>query len=109
MIKARIAMPETATTGQQIEIKTLVSHPMESGFRLDASGSVIPRNLIEVFEVRYLGAIVFAAKFGPGIAANPFLSFFIEAKGSGDVEFVWREQSGEVTRLTRPIHVVAED
>ena len=106
MIRARIAMPESALKGESIEIKTLVSHPMESGFRFDNNGEAIPRNIIEKFEVFYLGEAAFTTHFGPGIAANPFLSFFLTVQESGEVEFVWTEQSGEITKLTRNLQVV---
>lgn len=105
MIKARIAVPKSASQGETIEIKTLVSHPMESGFRLDHSGEVIPRNIIERFELSYLGKLRFTTKFGPGIAANPYLSFMLEVTESGIIEFAWYEQNGDVTRESREIVV----
>ena len=103
MIRARIAMPETASAGESIEVKTLVSHPMESGFRFDNSGEAIPRNIISKFEVIYMGEVAFSVKFGPGIAANPFLGFYLTLENSGLVEFVWTEQDGEVTRMSRDV------
>ncbi len=106
MIKARISIPNQIRLNDTIEIKTLVSHPMESGFRLNHNGDVIPRNLIEKFEVLYEGRLVFGARFGPGIAANPFLSFSLVATEAGPIEFVWYEQNGDVTRLTRQIELV---
>ncbi len=102
MLKARIAIPP-AVSGETIEIKTLVSHPMESGFRLDHGGEVIPRDIIERFEVTYLGEQVFLASFGPGIAANPYLSFSLQVTEPGPIEFVWYEQGGEITRIQKEI------
>lgn len=99
-------MPSSAKRGESIEVKTLVSHPMESGFRYDNNGEAIPRDIIENFEVRYLGEPVFAVRFGPGIASNPFLSFFVTVESSGTLEFVWTEQSGEITTLERELTVI---
>lgn len=107
MIKARIAIPSDVAVGDSIEIKTLVSHPMESGFRLDYGGEVIPRAIIETFEVRYLDEQVFTMQFGPGIAANPYVSFYLTAEQSGQIEFIWMEQGGEITEIVRDINVTA--
>ena len=47
---ARVRMPANARQGEVIEIRTLVQHPMESGFRLDNTGKEIPRHIIQSFE-----------------------------------------------------------
>ena len=55
MAQARIALPSSAQPGEVIEIKTLVSHPMETGQRRDAMGREIPRNILTSFEARFAG------------------------------------------------------
>jgi sulfur-oxidizing protein SoxZ len=94
-VKARISIADKASKGELIEIKTLVSHPMESGFRRDGMGESIPRNILKRFSVEYGGDEIFVAEFGPGIAANPFTAFYIRADESGPVRFVWEDQNGE--------------
>jgi sulfur-oxidizing protein SoxZ len=86
--------PKTAKRGDLIEIKTLVSHIMETGFRHDTSGNLVPRNIITRFECRYDGAVIFAADFSPAIAANPFLTFFTVATVSGPIVFSWTGDNG---------------
>lgn len=107
MTNVRISAPETATAGDLIEIKTLISHPMESGFRRDAVGKAIPRNILSKFVCRYNGYEVFRADFFPAIAANPYLSFFVLARESGELVFEWTDQHGEVTRASRRIDVAS--
>lgn len=102
---ARIALPGTATRGELVEVRTLVSHPMESGFRLDARGERIPQDIITSFTCRYLDQTVFEAEFGPGMAANPFLSFHFVARETGDVTLSWTDQHGEAWQETRRIIV----
>lgn len=97
MAKVRIALPDTAARGEVIEIKTLISHPMESGFRLDSVGKPIPRNILKEFKCLYNGEEVFRAEFFPAVTANPFLTFFTTATESGTIEFFWTDQNGEVT------------
>lgn len=105
MAKVRIAIPETARRGDVIEIKTLISHPMESGFRRGVFGEVIPRNILKEFRCTYNGAEVFRAEFFPAVTANPFLTFFTLAVESGELEFTWTDQNGEVTSEKRSITV----
>lgn len=105
MPTARISLPGTATRGDIVEVKTLVSHPMESGFRLDARGERIPQDIITSFTCHYQGQPVFEAEFGPGMAANPFLSFYFVARETGDVIFAWTDQHGETWQETRHITV----
>lgn len=105
MFKNRIAVPESVSVGEQVEIKTLISHPMESGFRRDAVGKVRPRNIIKRFQCRYNNTLILDAEFFPGVAANPYLSFFFTATESGDLLFLWTDQHGRETLETRTIKV----
>ena len=98
MASIRLAVPDTAQRGEVIEIKALIQHEMESGFRRGARGEVIPRDIITRFECRFEGAFVFAADFHPAIAANPILTFHMRADQSGTLAFEWTDQTGETWR-----------
>lgn len=86
--------PKTAKPGALIEIKALIMHPMETGFRPGPNGRIIPRNIIERFTATWNGAEIFAMDMSPAIAANPFVSFFAEAKESGTVVLRWTGDEG---------------
>ena len=94
MASALINVPKKAKRGEIIEIKTLTSHIMETGYRRTAAGDVVPRDIITSFSCRYNGAEIFRADFFPAIAANPFLSFFTIARESGKFEFEWTGDNG---------------
>ena len=94
MAGIRIAAPKTAKRGEVIELKALIQHPMESGFRRGARGEAIPRDIITSFECLYDGTPVFEADFFPSIAANPFLAFHMRATHSGTITFRWIDQHG---------------
>jgi sulfur-oxidizing protein SoxZ len=94
MASALVNVPPRAKRGDIIEIKTLMSHIMETGFRHTAGGDVVPRDIITSFACRYNGTEVFRADFFPAIAANPYLSFFTIAKDSGKFEFEWIGDNG---------------
>jgi len=95
MTGIRLAVPETAQKGEVIELKALIQHPMESGFRRGSRGEAIPRNIITRFECFYSQELVFSADFNPAIAANPILTFYTVATENGELEFRWTDQNGE--------------
>ena len=104
--KPRVRVPKTATKGEVIEIKTLISHPMESGQRKDRkTGELIPRKIINKFVCTYNGEEVFAADFHPAISANPYMAFFIKADESGEVQFTWTDDDGSTYSETAMIEV----
>jgi len=105
MYKTRVSVPATARRGEIIEIRTLIAHPMESGFRRDASGTLIPRDILKSFTCTYQGETVFHMEFYPGIAANPFLSFRLRATRSGEIGFAWIDQNGASTRASATLEV----
>ena len=84
--------------GDLIEVKSLISHVMESGQRRDASGNVIPRKIINRFTAEFGGNIVFAADLGPAVSANPYLQFKFKAHKSGTIKFTWIDDDG--TKIT---------
>lgn len=106
LINTRISVPREAAANTLVEIKTLVSHPMESGYRRDSMGEAIPRNILTRFTCEYLGQPVMEAEFGPGIAANPFMAFYLLATITGEVVFTWTDQHGEVSIESRTLQVV---
>jgi sulfur-oxidizing protein SoxZ len=94
MARALINVPQKAKRGQVIEVKTLISHIMETGFRHDNVGKPIPRNIITTFVARYNGEEIFRADLFPAIAANPFVSFHTVATESGTIDFEWTGDNG---------------
>ena len=94
MSTIRIAAPAQAQAGEVIELKAMIRHPMETGYRRDLYGRPIPRDILKRFECRYNGELVFAAEFFPAVAADPFLTFYTTATESGLLEFSWVGQDG---------------
>jgi sulfur-oxidizing protein SoxZ len=94
MAAALINVPAKAKRGQIIEIKTLMSHIMETGFRRTAAGELLPRDIITSFTCRFNGNAIFRADLFPAIAANPFISFFTVATESGKFDFEWIGDNG---------------
>ena len=89
MANVLVNAPKTAKKGDTVEIKALIMHPMETGFRPGTSGRMIPRNIIEHFSAAWNGEEIFRMTFSPAIAANPFVSFFTVVRDSGTVVLRW--------------------
>ena len=94
MARTLIHMPQAARQGEIIEIRALIAHPMETGYRPGADGKIVPRDIIRRFTCRYNGEQVFAAELYQAISANPYLGFFTVATESGTLEFSWEGDNG---------------
>jgi sulfur-oxidizing protein SoxZ len=103
--RALVHVPPTAKRGEVIEIKTMVAHVMETGYRIGVTGKPIPRDIINQFVCTYNGEVVFRAELFPAIAANPFISFFTVATESGTFAFSWTDQNGTTKVQTAAITV----
>jgi sulfur-oxidizing protein SoxZ len=105
MTSSLINVPAKAKRGEIIEIKALMSHIMETGFRRTAAGELVPRNIITSFSCRYNGVEVFRADLFPAIAANPFIAFTTVAMESGTFDFQWIGDRGFSETASAPITV----
>lgn len=104
-VKPRVKVPKSAAAGEIIEIKTLISHKMETGLRKDKKGQIIPRRIINKFTCALNGKEVFASDWHPSISANPFMAFHLKATESGTLEFKWHDDDGSVYSKTAELKV----
>jgi sulfur-oxidizing protein SoxZ len=102
----RIKIPDAIKAGDVIEVKTLVRHVMETGNRHDKNGKPIPRDIINTFIAKFDGQQVFRAEFGPGISANPYLSFQMRVLRAGSLEITWIDDQGAAVTATAPVNLV---
>lgn len=105
MVRALINCPKTARKGEVIEIKTLISHVMETGYRPGADGKIAPRDILRKFTCKYAGQEIFSADLFQAIAANPFISFTTVATQSGTFTFTWEGDNGFTQTETAAIIV----
>ena len=105
MARALINMPGSAKRGDVIEIRTLIAHPMETGYRPGEDGAILPRNLIRRFTCHYDDVLVFSAELFPAVAANPFIAFTTVATASGTLRFSWNGDNGFTQSETKPLAV----
>jgi sulfur-oxidizing protein SoxZ len=113
MARTLITVPSSARRGEIIEVRVLIQHPMETGYRRSSEGSILPRNLLRRFTARFVaaeggsaGEVVFAADLFAAIAANPYLSFNYRATTSGKFVFAWDGDEGFSHREEAVLKVV---
>jgi sulfur-oxidizing protein SoxZ len=105
MARPLINVPASVKRGQVFEIKTLISHIMETGFRYTTTGAQIPRDIVTTFSCSYNGEEIFSANLYPAISANPFLTFSTVATESGTLDFKWTGDNGFAESATAKIVV----
>lgn len=101
----RIKMPASVKAGEVIEVKTLISHEMESGNRKDKDGRPVPRKIINRFTVRFNGTELMTVDWFPAVSANPYQAFFVRVPETGTFTFEWRDDDGTVISAEQKVTV----
>ena len=105
-VKPRVKVPKNSKIDEVIEIKTLISHPMHSGRAVDGDGNLVPRQIINNFQVSFNGIKVLSVKLNPSVSANPFFTFPFKVTKSGVFDFVWVEDGGKEYTKSKKITIV---
>ena len=103
--RVKVRIPAKAKKGEIIEIKTQLSHDMESGQRKGADGKPIARRIITKFTCSWNGEPVISADWHQAVSSNPFSSFFAVASASGTIKLTWWGEAGEVYEYAHDIVV----
>lgn len=104
-VKPRVKVPKTAAAGDVITIKTLISHPMESGQRKDKDGNVIPRSIINRFTCEFNGEMVIDTTLEPAISTNPYVEFDATVPQAGEFKFTWYDDDGDIYETSKAIAI----
>lgn len=104
-VTPRVKVPKSAEAGEVITIKTLISHPMESGQRKDSDGNTIPRSIINRFHVTFNDETVIDVVLEPAISTNPYFEFQATVPESGTFKFTWYDDDGSVYEDSKEVSV----
>ncbi len=104
-VRARVKVPSSASAGESVVIKTLISHPMESGQRKDSEGNIIPRSIIHRFVCDFNGQNVIDVNMQPAISTNPYFEFEAKIPESGEMKFTWYDDDGSVYEESKSVSV----
>lgn len=94
MARTLIHVPPSVRRGEPFEVRTTIAHPMETGYRPDENGRVLPRDIVTRLQCTLDGALVFSADLYPAIAANPYVAFQARAERSGELRITWEGDKG---------------
>ena len=110
MVKLRrLKYKKIVKVGENVKIKTLAEHEMETGVRRDnITGIIYPRLIIQSVIAKYNGKIVFKANWFSGVSANPYLAFYITAKESGLIEIEWKDDHATTSYKRGYLKVINE-
>lgn len=104
-VRPRIRLPRSANAGDVVQVRTLITHPMETGNRRDEAGNTVPRQIINRFTCEYDGKTVLDVDLGISVSANPFLEFDVKVETSADFVFTWYDDDGSVHTETQSFEV----
>jgi sulfur-oxidizing protein SoxZ len=104
-VKPRVKVPKSAKAGEAVVLKTLISHPMESGQRKDSKGELIPRSIINRFTCEFNGKSVIDITLDPAISTNPYFEFEAVVGEAGEFKFTWYDDDGSVYEDVKPIAI----
>ena len=103
--KPRVKVPKKVARGDIIQVKSLLSHPMESGHRQGADGGLVPRQIIHKFTCKVNGVDAFSMDLEPAVSSNPYISFMLKIEEDSELSFEWHDDNGDIYTKTSNVKV----
>jgi len=86
----------TKLEGDLVQMRVLISHPMETGLRKNDAGELVPAHFIELVSFTHKERTILSAQWGPAVSRNPYLSFKFRGAAKGDkITISWVDNQGE--------------
>jgi len=105
-LPTRISLIGALQAGRTVEVRLLIGHAMDTGYRNDDQGRPVAKNILEWLRVSVGEVALFELDMGIAVAANPYLSFPLQVPPQASTLRVqWRDdrgQQGEVSKLLIP-------
>ena len=83
--------------GDVADVKMLIFHPMETGYRENAvTGEIVPKHFIKTLQALHNGTTILEVQWSRSVSRNPFLHFRVRGAGAGDaITIAWEDNFGE--------------
>ncbi|SKA68510.1 sulfur-oxidizing protein SoxZ [Thiothrix eikelboomii] len=88
---ASVKLKAKSIDGGLIEVKALMTHPMETGLRKDSSGAVVPAHYITEVVVTANDKEVMKTSWGGSVSKNPYLSFNYKGAVGDKLKLTWKD------------------
>lgn len=93
--KMRAKLMPTPNADNIAELKTIITHPMLTGYAKDESGNTIAALFIQTVTITLNDQVVIDMQLGTGISKNPYFTFQIaNAKLNDTVKLIWSDNKG---------------
>ena len=87
-------------------LRAQMEHVMETGLRNDpATGKPRPRHIMNHFEAKLGGKLIFTWDPGTSIAQNPYIEFTFKARRSSELTMLWKDDQGQTLTASKTITV----
>ena len=101
-IPVRLSLSGEMRAGNEVEVRLMLGHVMETGFRHDSSGQPVARNILVGVTLRLDETMIFEAELGTGMAANPMLFFpLVLPTQAGTLVVDWVDDQGRSGSLRK--------
>ncbi len=95
MAKNKVKLRAKAKNGV-IDVKCLMSHPMETGLRKDKkTGETIPAHFIQSVTAEKGGVAFMEADFNSTISKNPYLRLQVSGDKGDEIKISWTDNKGD--------------
>jgi len=83
--------------GDVADIKMLIFHPMETGYRKNAvTDEIVPKHFIKTLRALHNGSTVLEVQWSRSVSRNPFLHFRLRGASAGDeIVIAWEDNFGQ--------------
>lgn len=94
-MKMRAKLLPAPNPDNQVEVKAIITHPMQTGYAKDAEGRVVPAFFMQLVTLSLNDKPFIQMQLGTGISKNPYFTFQLSGAKLGDtVKLVWSDNRG---------------
>ncbi len=103
-VPVRLSLSRPVRSNSEVEVRLMLGHVMETGFRHDSSGVQVAKDILQFVKVHVDDTLIFEAELGTGMAANPmfFFSFTMPPQAT-DMVVSWADHQGRSGQMRRPL------
>ena len=105
--EARIKVPDRISRGEVIQVNSIITHPMDTGFFRTAEGQPIPAYYIKEVVVNYGEEEVARFEWTSGVSRDPVVTFTLKADKEAPLTMVWTDNKGAAFKHSTGISFAA--
>ncbi len=96
---------DSPEVGEVVRVRALIEHRMETGLRPGTDGKVVPRNIVNEFEARLDGELLFTWQPETAVSRNPYIEFTFIASNASELQMKWGDDAGNIITGSKTLSV----